>query len=98
MIEYIFLIVLLLVAAFMVYLYFNQEKIEKNMAAGKKETDAAMARQQEYFVRVQQAMQDEIYSYKSTTPLAMVNKKNEAIILMPDGKTEIYNYDLKKKK
>ena len=35
--------------------------------------------------------------YIRKCPKVKINDKNEAVITLADGKTEIYNYDLKKK-
>ena len=77
-------ILLLIMAAALVYLYMLVESLRK--------TD--MVDLQDDL----EELSEDLSRTRNQTPRVFINEKNEAVVTLQDGKTEIYNYDLKRKK
>lgn len=78
------IILFLLLSAAVVYLFMMVESLRK--------TD--MVDMQDDI----EELSEDLSRIRNQTPRVFINEKNEAVITIQDGKTEIYNYNLKRRK
>lgn len=77
-----------------VYVWWNIRDLKKDMAMDRSDLNAKIKKAGE----ANRATKAKLNHLERATPRTFINDRNEAIITLPDGKTEIHNYKLNRKK